>query len=52
MRNGIKENILLVTAAILSERCKHELKILLMRAWEGKQTTVQAKPEAGGRGWG
>lgn len=53
VRNGIKENILLVTAAILSERCKHKLKILLMRVWEGNPTTMHASPEAGGwGGWG
>ena len=50
MRKGIKENILLVTATILSERCKHELKIWLMRAREGKQPTMHAKPAAGGGG--
>lgn len=50
-RKRIKENILLVTAAILSKRCKHELKICLMRAWEGKQPAMHTKPAPGaGRG--
>jgi len=44
VRKGIKENILLVTATILSERCKHKPKILLMRACKGKQATMHAKP--------
>lgn len=48
--NGIKENILLVTAAILSERCKRKLKILLMRIREGNTATMHASTEAGG--WG
>lgn len=50
MRKEIKENILLVTATILSERCKHEPKIWLMRACERKQPTVHAKRMAGGGG--
>lgn len=50
--NGIKENILLVTAAILTERCKHKLKILLMRVREGNMATMHAGTEAGGwSGW-
>lgn len=49
MRKGIKENMLLVMVAIPSERCKHEPKIWLMRACEGKQPKVHAGPAAGER---
>lgn len=48
MRKGIKGNILLVTASIVSERWKQELKMWLMRACEGKQPTTHTKPTAWG----